>query len=196
MSSSSILQAEMESVMQRRRKQALAEFARGREALNMRGLIDDFEDSSFMEQADMRRIRAESVRRKGLEQMETLKFNEAYARKNKLKDEEYHRQQEQEAIEMIAALRSARKNIETAGEVPSPLAPGYLNTNVARFSDVTGNRVLLHEQKLRERALLSAHIEKMRIQNERQMQNSARNGLFFDFERDTRAEKNRMDRTR
>jgi len=42
-------------------------------------------------------------------------------------------------------------------------APGYLNTNVAGFSDATRNRIFLHERGLRERALVSAHAERMRI---------------------------------
>jgi len=158
---------EQEIVVQRRRAQAPAESVRGREALKMRELIDDFEDLSFMRQADMRRIRNESMHRQESWQMQAHRRKEEYELLKMHKEETYHRQQQTEAIQRTAALRSARENMQqnavAAGRFHYPLAAGYLNTNVAGFSDVTRNRILLHEQGLRERALVSAHAERMRI---------------------------------
>ena len=179
MSSSNSLQDDislrMALVMQRRRAQAHAEFVRGREALNMHGLIDDFEDFSFMQQADMRRIRAKGMRTRELQQMETRRHNKAYAQEQMHKEEVYHRQQQQEAIQRTAALRSGRENMQqnaaAAGNFPSSLAKGINNENDEGFSNVTRNRVLLHEQKLREHALVSAHAERMRM-DEFRMQNA------------------------
>ena len=105
-----------------------SDVVRGREALNMHGLIDDFEDFSFMQQADMRRIRAKSMRTRKLQQMGTRRHNEAYAQEQTHKEEVYHRQQQQEAIQRTAALRSARENMQqnaaAAGNFPSSLATG------------------------------------------------------------------------
>jgi len=154
-----------EYVVQRRRKQAYSEFVRGREALRMRELIDDFEDFSFMQQAYTRRTTAYSMRMTEQLQKETHHRNEAYALKQMHQEEVYNRQQQEEAIQITAALRSARENMQqnavAAGNFHSPLAIGYLNKNVDGFSEVTRNRILLHEQGLRERALVSAHAERM-----------------------------------
>jgi len=158
---------QQEYVVQRRRKQAYSEFVRGREALIMRELIDDFEDFSFMEQADMRRTNAYSMRMTEQLQKETDRLNEAYALKKMHQEDVYNRQQQEEAIHITAALRSAREDMQqnsiAAGSFHSPLATGYLNKNVNGFSEVTRNRILLHEQGLKERALVSAHAERMRL---------------------------------
>ena len=158
---------EQEQVVERRRKQAYSEFVRGREALRMREFIDDFEDFSFMQQADMRRTTAYSMRMKEQQEMEAQRSIDARALKEMHKEEVYKIQQQEEAIQIRAALRSARENMQqnavAAGNFPSPLAIGYLDTNVDRFSEFTRNRILLQEQGLRERALASAHAERMRL---------------------------------
>jgi len=153
---------QQEYVVQRRRKQAYSEFVRSREALRMRELIDDFEDFAFMQQADMRKSTANSMRMTEQMQMETYLRSDARALKQMHEEEVYNRQQQEEAIQRTAALRSSRENMQqnavAAGNFNSPL-----NTNVDGFSKVTRNRILLHEQGLRERALVSAHAERMRL---------------------------------
>ena len=150
---------QQEYVVQRRRTQAYSEFVRGREALRMRELIDDFEDFSFMQQADMRKSTANSMRMTEQMQMETYLRSDARALKQMHEEEVYNRQQQEEAIQRTAALRSSmQQNAVAAGNFNSPL-----NTNVDGFSKVTRNRILLHEQGLQERALVSAHAERMRL---------------------------------
>jgi len=131
----------------------------------MRELIDDFEDFSFMQQRDMRRNRAHSMRMNELHDTISLRQMEAHRLNAIRKTEEYHMQQEQEGVERIAALRFAREHMQQnavrASDFPPPLATGYLRTNVEGFGDETQRAVLLHEQLLRERALVSAHAERI-----------------------------------
>jgi len=173
---------EQEIVLQRRRAQAHAEFLYGIEALDMREIINDIEDLSFMHEADMRRISAQGMRTREREEVETRRNAEAYALQQMHQKEDYHRQQQEEAIQITTALRSARENMQqnaaAAGKFPSPLAAGYLQTNVERFSDRTRHALVLHEQGLRERAMVSAHAERMRmdalrLQSARLPQNTA-----------------------
>jgi hypothetical protein len=177
-------------LLQRHRARAHAEFVRGREALNMRELIDDFEDFSFMQQRDMRRNQAHSMRMNELHDTISLRQMEAHTLNAIRKTEEYHMQQEQEGVERIAALRFAREHMQQnavrASNFPSPLATGYLCTNVEGFSDNTQRAVLLHEQLLRERALVSAHAERIAEQKVKD--------VFIDFstERSQVAVENRL----
>ena len=149
---------ERERAVQRHRERARSEMLHGREVMRMRELIDDFEDFSFTQQADLRRTNAYGMRMAEQRRIEAIAHSERFALKQKHEEEMYNRQQQEEENQIKAALKSAREDMQQ-----NAVAAASFNHNVHGFSQATRNRILLHEQGLRERALVSAHAEKMRL---------------------------------
>jgi len=161
---------ERERAVQRLRERARSEMLHGREVMRMRELIDDFEDFSFTQQADLRRTNAYGMRMAEQRRIEAIAHSERFALKQKHEEEMYNRQQQEEENQIKAALKSAREDMQQNAVAAArenmqqnAMAAVSFNHNVHGFSQATRNRILLHEQGLRERALVSAHAEKMRL---------------------------------
>ena len=153
-------------ILHRRQAQAYKDFVRGREAFDMRELIQEFEDASFVQGADMRRNGVEEMR---MQEILTAQMHqEACAREQQHVEEMYHTQQKQEALEKITDSRFSRENMQhragAAGIFPSAFAASHLNTNTGGFSETAGHATLLHQGSLWERALVLAHAK--RVEND------------------------------